>query len=62
MLREKLMKIIKRILGASLLIIGMTIILLGVASAAGIIVIVFCPFIAIGLGAKYWEESKGRLL
>lgn len=56
------MNALKRILGATLLIIGMTIILLGLATAAGIIVVISCPFFALGLGVKYWEESKGGLL
>lgn len=56
------MNALKRLIGASLLAIGMTVILLGLATAAGIIVVISCPFFALGLGVKYWEESKGSLL
>lgn len=56
------MNALKRILGASLLAIGMTVILLGLATAAGIIVVISCPFFALGLGVKYFEESKQTIL
>lgn len=52
------MNVIKRILATLLITFGMTFLLLGLASAAGIIVVIACPFVALVQGAYYWEASK----
>jgi hypothetical protein len=59
---KEIMNIIKRFLATLLITFGMTFILLGVASAIGIIVIIACPFIALAQGIAYWEASRNTIL
>jgi predicted histidine transporter YuiF (NhaC family) len=56
------MRLIKRLLASALIFVGLTFILLGIASAIGVIVVIACPFVALAQGMAYWEASKGGLL
>lgn len=53
-----MVKLIKRLAAVVLITIGLTTVLLGIAAAAGILVVVACPFIALAMGIEYWEKSK----
>jgi hypothetical protein len=53
------MNLIKRTLATLLITVGLTIILLGLASAAGILVVIACPFLAVATGVNFFEQTRG---